>query len=103
MARNARLRIVTKLGNPMEPMCVHVCADEELIAIVSLEDFDNACEALKRIRQNQFTAEGEETSDAIDQYCELKQLRDQVRKRELQIAAQNWPCDPRNRGGKADL
>jgi hypothetical protein len=97
MARNARLRIVTKLGNPMEPMCVHVCADEELIAIVSLEDFDNACEALKRIRQNQFTAEGEETSDAIDQYCELKQLRDQVRKRELQIAAQNWPCDPRNR------
>jgi hypothetical protein len=36
----------------MEPMCVHVCANEELIAIVSLEDFDNACEALKRIRQN---------------------------------------------------
>ena len=77
MARNARLRIVTKLGNPMEPMCVHVCADEELIATVSLEDFDNACEALKRIRQNKFTAEGEETSDAIDQYCELKQLRHQ--------------------------
>src|SRR6478752_3893958 len=77
MARNARLRIVTKLGNPMEPMCVHVCADEELIAIVSSEDFDNACEALKRIRQNKFTAEGEETSDAIDQYCELKQLRHQ--------------------------
>jgi hypothetical protein len=103
MARNARLRIVTKLGNPMEPMCVHVCADEELIAIVSLEDFDNAYEALKRIRQNKFTAQGEETSDLIDQYCELNQLRDQVRKRELQIAAQNWPCDPRNRGGKADL
>jgi len=87
----------------MEPMCVHVCADEELIAIVSLEDFDNACEALKRIRQNKFTAEGGKTSDLMDQHCELKQLREQVRKRELQIAAQNWPCDPRNRGGKADL
>jgi hypothetical protein len=55
MTRKARLRIEAKLGNPMEPMCVHVCADEELVAIVSLEDFDNACEALNRIRQNKFS------------------------------------------------
>ena len=87
MARNARLRIVTKLGNPMEPMCVHVCADEELIAIVSSEDFDNACEALKRISQNKFRSEGGKTTGLTDQFHELHQLREQVRKRELQIAA----------------
>jgi len=55
MTRKASLRIEAKLGDPMEPMCVHVCADEELVAIVSLEDFDNACEALNRIRQNKFS------------------------------------------------
>jgi hypothetical protein len=56
MTLKASLRIEAKLGNPMEPMCVHVCADEKLIAIVSLEDFDNACQALNRIRQNKFTS-----------------------------------------------
>jgi hypothetical protein len=54
MTRTAILRIEAKLGNPMEPMCVHVCADEKLVAIVSLEDFDNACETLSRIRQDRF-------------------------------------------------
>jgi hypothetical protein len=50
MTRKANLRVETKLGNPMQPICVHVCDDETLIAIVSLEDFDNASEALDRIR-----------------------------------------------------
>jgi hypothetical protein len=98
--RSASLRIGAKLGNPMEPTCIHVCADEKLIAIVSLEDFDDACEALNRIRQNKFTTEGGKTTDLIDQLRELNQLREQVRKAELRIAEQNWP---RNRGGKADL
>jgi hypothetical protein len=53
MTPKANLRIETKLGNPMEPMCVHVCADETLIAIVSLEDLDNASEALNRIRHGE--------------------------------------------------
>ena len=52
MTRKATLRIEAKLGNPMEPMCVHVCVDDELIAIVSLQDFDNTCEALSRIRHD---------------------------------------------------
>jgi hypothetical protein len=49
MTRKATLRIEAN-GNPMEPMCAHVCADEKLIAIVSLEDFDNACEAASSAR-----------------------------------------------------
>jgi hypothetical protein len=52
MTRRATLRIEAKLGNPMEPMCVHVCTDEGLIAIVSLEDFDNTCETLSRVRHD---------------------------------------------------
>ena len=44
----------------MEPMCVHVCAGE-VIAIVSLEDFDDACEALKRVRRDKFTMEDAES------------------------------------------
>jgi hypothetical protein len=60
MARKAHLRIEAKLGNPMEPMCVHVCAGE-VIAIVSLEDFDDACEALKRVRRDKFTMEDAES------------------------------------------
>ena len=54
MARKATLRIETKLSDPIEPISVHVCADERLIAIVSLADFDNACEALDRIRHDNF-------------------------------------------------
>ena len=54
MTLKANLRIETKLGNPMDPICIHVCADEKLIAIVSLQDFDSACEALHRIRHNKF-------------------------------------------------
>jgi hypothetical protein len=43
------------------PMCVHVCAGKELIAIVSpLEDFEDACEALKRVRRDKFTVEDAE-------------------------------------------
>jgi hypothetical protein len=57
MTRPANLRIETKLSDPMEPICVHVCADERLVAIVSLPDFDNACEGLRRIRHNQFIKE----------------------------------------------
>jgi hypothetical protein len=67
MARKARLRIEAKLGNPMEPMCVHVCAGEELIAIVSLEDFDDACEPLKRVRRDKFTTEDAE-SGALNEF-----------------------------------
>ena len=61
MTRKATLRIEAKLGNPMEPMCVHVCADEKLIAIVSLEDFDNACETLNRIRQDKIVKQDGES------------------------------------------
>ena len=61
MPRKANLRIETKLGNPMEPICIHVCADDKLVAIVSLQDFDSACEALHRIRHNKFVNEGAES------------------------------------------
>ena len=62
MARKATLRIEAKLGNPVEPISIHVCTDERLIAIVSLADFENACEALNRIRHDNFVkleAEGD--------------------------------------------
>ena len=59
MTRKASLRVEAKLGNPMEPVCVHVCADERLIGIVSLEDFDQACEALHRIRHNKIVKQDE--------------------------------------------
>jgi hypothetical protein len=61
ITRKATLRIEAKLGYPMEPMCVHVWADEKLIAIVSLEDFDNACETLGRLRQDKFIKQGGES------------------------------------------
>jgi hypothetical protein len=61
MTRRASLRIETRLGNPMEPISIHVCADDQLVAIVSLEDFDTACEALHRIRHNQFVQEDAES------------------------------------------
>ena len=62
MTRKATLRIEAKLGDPVQPMCVHVCADEELIALVSLEDFDNACETLGRLRQDTFIKQHAEGS-----------------------------------------
>ena len=61
MTRKATLRVEAKLGNPMEPICVHVCADEELIAIVSLKDFDNTCETLSRVRHDKFIKQDEES------------------------------------------
>ena len=60
MKRKATLRIEAKLGNPMEAMCVHVCTDEKLIAIVSLEDFDRACETLTRVRHDRLSKQDEE-------------------------------------------
>ena len=62
MTRKASLRIETKLASPMEPICVHVCTDEKLIAIVSLADFDRACEALDRIRHDYFVKQQEAES-----------------------------------------
>jgi hypothetical protein len=32
-------------------------ANEELVAIVSLEDFDRACETLRRVRHDKFVEE----------------------------------------------
>jgi hypothetical protein len=61
MTRKATLRIEAKLGRPMEPMCVHVCASEELIAVVSLEDLDRACETLSRVRHDKFVEEDVES------------------------------------------
>ena len=57
MLPKANLRIETKLCNPMEPICIHVCADDKLVGIVSLQDFDSACETLHRIRHNRFVNE----------------------------------------------
>jgi hypothetical protein len=57
MTRRASLRIETKLGNPMEPISIHVCADDRLVAIVSLQDFDAACEALRRVRHDKVVQE----------------------------------------------
>jgi hypothetical protein len=57
MTRRASLRIETKLGNPMEPISIHVCADDRLVAIVSLQDFDAACEALHRVRHDKVVQE----------------------------------------------
>ncbi len=62
MTRKASLRIEIKLASPMEPVCVHVCTDEELVAIVSLADFDRACEALGRIRHDHFVEQQEAES-----------------------------------------
>jgi hypothetical protein len=45
----------------MEPICIHVCAEEQIIATVSLQDFDSTCEALHRIRHNRFVKEGAES------------------------------------------
>ena len=59
MGHKATLRIEAKLGNPLEPMCVHVCTDEELLAIVSLEDFDRACETLNRVRHDRVIKQDE--------------------------------------------
>ena len=41
-------------------MRVHVCTDEELLAIVSLEDFDRACETLNRVRRDRLSKQDEE-------------------------------------------
>ncbi len=61
MTRTATLQVETRLGNPMEPICIHVCAEEQIIATVSLQDFDSTCEALHRIRHNRFVKEGAES------------------------------------------
>jgi hypothetical protein len=60
MTRKANLRIETRLGRPMEPICVHVCVDDRLLATVSLEEFENACETLNRIRHDEFGRLGAE-------------------------------------------
>jgi hypothetical protein len=49
-----------RIEDPMEAMCVHVCTDEKLIAIVSLEDFDRACETLDRVRHDRVIKQDEE-------------------------------------------
>ena len=59
MIPKANLRI--ELCNPMEPICIHVCADDKLVAIVSLQDFDSACETLHHIRHNRFVNEDAES------------------------------------------
>jgi hypothetical protein len=64
MTRRASLRIETSVGNQMEPISIHVCAADRRVAIVSLEDFDTACEALQRIRHNHLVQEDAESSVA---------------------------------------
>ena len=65
MTRKASLRIETKLASPMDPVGVLVCTDEKLIAIVSLADFDRACEALDRVRHNHFVKQQEAEADIL--------------------------------------